>query len=253
MTYLQFHLVFLAVPTVAFTVLAWRRRDRLGHRVPMALFAVSPIAVLYTSPWDQYLIRNAVWWYGEDRVIGAFMGVPYEEYLFMAVQPVLTGAFLLWLLSRRSRALDGPGLGGFWGERIVVGAGLAALGLAIGTPALDTEPGTYLGLLLVWAAPALGALVGASWPGLRRFWKEALTAWAVSTLYLSAADRIAIGLEVWVISPTLSTGIHILGLPLEEFLFFALTNGLVVAGAMLFLIPGMGAGTSPRSETTSSP
>ena len=261
MTYLDFHLYFLVVPTILFTILAFRNRQALGRRFWLALLGVSPIAVVYTAPWDQHLIRERVWWYGEDRVIGAFMGVPYEEYLFMAVQPILVGALLLWLLARGGsvRAGDlasgggeghaGPGLiqapppADVTG-RLLAAAAIAVPGLAIGIPALGTESGTYLGLLLTWATPILAALVAGAWSGLRWFGRAAFGAWAAATLYLCVADRIAIGAEVWTISSTKATGIMIAGLPLEEALFFALTNGLVVAGAMLFLLPGL-----PRGRT----
>lgn len=160
----------------------------------------------------------------------------------MAVQPILTGALLLWLLGRRAKAgrVTAPDPDATsWTERAAVGIGIAAVGLGIGVPALGTESGTYLGLLLVWATPVVAGLAVGAWPGLKAFAGQATAAWALSTLYLSLADRIAIELEVWIISPTLSTGIEIGGLPLEEALFFALTNALVVAGAMLFLLPGL--------------
>ena len=245
MTYLDFHLYFLVGPTVLFAILAVGNRQALGHRFWLALLGVSPIAVLYTAPWDQHLIRERVWWYGDDRVIGAFMGVPYEEYLFMGVQPILVGALLLWLLARTASTGEGE-TGGIAAPppatmrgRLVAAAAIAVPGLAFGIPALSTESGTYLGLLLTWATPILAALVAGAWPGLKHFGRASFGAWGAATLYLCVADRIAIGSEVWTISSNKATGIMIGGLPLEEALFFALTNGLVVAGAMLFLLPGL--------------
>lgn len=240
MTYLGFHLIFIIGPTVLLTTRVLRRRTRLGPRVYAALFGVAPIAVLFTARWDQYLIANRVWWYGEDRVLGTWLGVPFEEYAFMALQPILTGALLLTLLSRRA-ILERPTptvqvrlLG------CAAGAGLIALGVAAGVPALRAGgPWTYLGLILVWALPACGALSMGAWPGLQHFARESLLAWGVSTLYLCTADRIAIGAGVWTIGPETSTGWLVAGLPVEEALFFALTNMLVVAGAMLFFAPGI--------------
>lgn len=240
MTYLAFHLLFIVGPTTVLTAIALRHRARLGPRTPVALFAVSPLAVLYTARWDQYLIANRIWWYGEDRVIGSWLGVPWEEYAFMLLQPVLTGALLLALLSRRDDLRYRPPDGRARLHGILTGAMLIGVGLAGGMSALSAGGRwTYLGLILVWALPAFGALVAGAWGGLSRFRRESATAWAASTLYLCAADRVAIGAEVWTIGLETSTGWLIGGLPVEEALFFAVTNGLVVAGAMLFLTPGM--------------
>ncbi|KPJ84320.1 MAG: hypothetical protein AMS19_01005 [Gemmatimonas sp. SG8_23] len=251
MTYLGFHLTFILGPTVVLTAVALRSRARLGPRTPAALFAVAPLALLYTARWDQYLIANRVWWYGEDRVVGSWLGVPYEEYAFMMLQPVLTGALLLALLSLRSAPLVRPSTS-WHGRRAGAAAGSALIltGLGAGAWALRNGGGwTYLGLILVWALPALGGLVVASWPGLRAFWRESLLTWAVATTYLGVADGIAIASGVWTISPEQSTGWLVFGLPFEEALFFAVTNGLVVAGAMLFWVPGLPpAGDGIRSE-----
>jgi len=247
MTYLDFHAVFIVGPAILFTAWALRCRERLGSRTVPALFAVAPLAMIYTARWDQYLIANRVWWYGEDRVIGTWLGVPYEEYLFMVLQPVLTGALLLTLLSRRER-LEVPELTSKTLKTgVLAGGALIAVGLVGGVTALrGGSELTYLGLILVWALPALGALVAASWRGLRVFGRESLLAWGCSTLYLAIADRVAIGAGVWTISPEQSTGLLIAGLPVEEGLFFAVTNALVVAGAMLFFMPGLP--PAPRSS-----
>ena len=240
MTYLGFHLLFIVGPTIALTMTALRRRGRLGRRTPVALFGVAPLAVIYTARWDQYLIANRVWWYGEDRVIGSWLGVPYEEYAFMVLQPILTGALLLTLISRRADLTFPRHDRATWLRGALAGAVVVAVGLAAGRPALSSGgQWTYLGLILVWAFPACGALIAGAWPGLSHFRWESLSAWGLSTAYLCAADRIAIGAEVWTIGEATSTGRMIAGLPVEEALFFAVTNALVVAGAMLFFTPGL--------------
>jgi hypothetical protein len=46
-------------------------------------------------------------------------------------------------------------------------------------------------------------------------------------------DRIAIGNGIWTISETYTTGLGLLGLPLEEMAFFVVTNCFVVQGLVL--------------------
>ena len=57
---------------------------------------------------------------------------------------------------------------------------------------------------------------------------------AVPTVYLWIIDRIALATGIWHISPTYTTGIALFGLPIEEALFFLVTNLFVVQGLVLF-------------------
>lgn len=96
---------------------------------------------------------------------------------------------------------------------------------------------TYLVLELGWALPVLFVQWGVGWPELwhaRRSWFLATT---LPTCYLAAADRLALGDGIWRISERLSTGIALFGLPLEEALFFLLTNMMVVQALILFNSP----------------
>jgi lycopene cyclase domain-containing protein len=98
---------------------------------------------------------------------------------------------------------------------------------------------TYLVLELGWALPVILLQIAVGWRELwaqRRAWFGATTA---STLYLCLADRLAIGDGIWQIAPNRSTGILIGGLPLEEAVFFLLTNLLVVQAMLLFMAPSM--------------
>ncbi len=58
---------------------------------------------------------------------------------------------------------------------------------------------------------------------------------AVPTVYLWIADRTAIALGIWDIADAYSLGFDPLGLPIEEALFFLVTNVLSVMGTLLFL------------------
>jgi lycopene cyclase domain-containing protein len=114
-----------------------------------------------------------------------------------------------------------------------VGLWLAAA--AAGGLARREPRGTYLGLILVWAAPVLAALW--AWAGAEVWMRRRayLLGIAAPTVYLWIADAVAIRLGIWSIDPRLSTGILILGLPVEEAIFFLVTNLLVVVGLIAIL------------------
>ena len=243
MTYFGFLLRFLVVPILILGVLTWRDLRR-GRALPGDLRFLSPwrilvilvgIAVIYTTPWDNYLVATRVWWYDPALVTGITLGwVPLEEYTFFVLQTLLTGLWLLFLARRipmRSPMRARKNL------RLVpaVGVGLLWLG-AIIVLWSNWQPGTYLGLELVWALPpillqlALGADI--LWHYRRLVGASLLT----MTLYLSAMDLLAIHSGTWTINPAKTLGIFLGGvLPIEEVIFFLLTNTLLVFGLLLAL------------------
>lgn len=230
MSYLAFHLVFI-LPPIAVLALSTRARGGLAPGELRALGLVMLIALMYTTPWDNYLVWRGIWSYGSDRVLGTIGYVPVEEYLFFLLQPVLTGLWLLLLLHRRGepRAVGG--------KPRVVGALAFVLVAAVGVAALGHEGGAYLGLILVWAAPVLAgqwAYAGSALWAHRRVW---LLGVAVPTLYLWIADALAIRMGIWRISAEHTLGPALGGLPLEEAVFFLVTNLLVVQGLLLFVRP----------------
>lgn len=244
MTYLQFHFLFIFPPILVLLAMAPRIRSRLGKRGLWPAFIVPLIAFFYTTPWDNYLVWKEVWWYSSERVMGTIGYVPLEEYLFFLLQPVLTGLFTLHLLARRST----PGEGGRFPVspppadpmRVRVLGALPWFGItAIGAALLLTTSGLYMGLILAWAAPVVGLLWLFMGPYLMRHWQVLLTGIAIPTLYLWVADWVAIAQEIWVISPIYTVGFNPFGLPVEEAIFFLITNVLSAVGVMLFSIPGL--------------
>lgn len=229
MSYLAFLLVFIVPPLL---VLAWTQRRRLRdihRRAGLFLALMALIALVYTTPWDNYLIWRGVWNYGSDRVVGTIGYVPVEEYLFFILQPLLTG---LWLCSLLPTVPSRAGDGSRWAGALVYAAAAIAGGLL-----LTFEKGTYLGLILAWAAPVLAlqwAYAGREIWARRRVFALAVI---VPTLYLWMADAVAIHLEIWRISPAHTLGPSLGVLPLEEAVFFLVTNLLVVQGMILFLHP----------------
>jgi lycopene cyclase domain-containing protein len=103
---------------------------------------------------------------------------------------------------------------------------------------------TYFALELVWAGPIVVMQWLLGLDVLLRRWKVWLPGILLPSLYLTFADSFAIGSHTWTINPDLSLNIFLpLGVPLEELLFFLLTNALVVQGLILVLSPGVSART----------
>jgi lycopene beta-cyclase len=238
-TYLGFHAVFILPPLVILVWLQRRRIRRIHPRAPLFLGLIAGIALAYTTIWDNYLVKRGVWGYGDDRVLGTIGYVPIEEYLFFLLQPVLVGLWLYRLLPAGSNAAhrqadraERRGGAVRW-----IGAALYAAAALAGIAFLGTRSGTYLGLILVWAAPVLAgqwAFAGGEIWVRRRVLAVAVM---VPTLYLWAADAIAIHQGIWHISPVYTLGPALGPLPLEEAVFFLVTNLLVVQGLLLFLYP----------------
>lgn len=235
MTYLSFHLLFI-LPPLAIVAFLYRRTPQLeegGMSTGAALAAICAIAFVYTTPWDNYLVWRGIWGYGPERVLGTVGYVPVEEYLFFILQPLLTGCFFFVLVARRGiRSTEALNRTARW-----TGSGVFFVLSAVGVWMLRSDTMLYLGLILTWAAPVSAlqwAYAGARYWQLRRLLVPGVLA---PTLYLWIVDRIAIGLEIWVISDTYTTGLHLIGLPIEEAGFFLMTNLLVVQGLILFVIP----------------
>ena len=83
MTYVAFHALFIVPPIL---LLAWLNRGRMHRihdRAAVFLVLMCIIAFVYTTPWDNYLVRRGVWSYGADRVIGVIGYVPLEAWLML--------------------------------------------------------------------------------------------------------------------------------------------------------------------------
>lgn len=245
MTYFAFLGWFIGIPLLLLLLVNWWD-ERNGRSLPPSLQSWPPlfvmgahivVALIYTTPWDNYLVATGVWWYDPALVTGLVLGwVPIEEYTFFVVQTILTSLWL-YVLARRW-AVDAPAVMPDNGYPIRIGATLVVGVIWLGSVVLlasGWQPGTYLGLELVWALPPviIQMIFGADilWSYRR------IVAWGIGvpTLYLSLTDTVAITGGTWVIDPAQSTGFFIGSLPVEELVFFLLTNMLVVLGTVLVL------------------
>lgn len=243
MTYFGFLALFLGIPILALATAALVS-SRRGYSLPPALGNLPAwmvialhvlLALLYTTPWDNYLVATRVWWYDPALVTGFTIGwVPIEEYTFFVLQPIMTGLWLLFLARRIRFPATTP-------ERPRLRYGTVALAglfwLAAAAILLARwQPGTYLGLELIWALPPIMLQLAFGADILWHYRRFVLLALVPPTLYLSAADALAIQAGTWTINPAQSLPIHLAGiLPLEELLFFLLTNTLIVFGVTLAL------------------
>jgi lycopene cyclase domain-containing protein len=244
MTYFGFLLRFLVVPILILLAIAWWDHRR-GRTLPpdlrawpvwLPIAALALIALVYTTPWDNYLVATRVWWYEPDLVTGLVIGyVPIEEYTFFVLQPILTGlwvAFVARRLPTAPRPVRNPAR-----LRVVATAIVSVIWLlSLVRLATGWGPGTYLGLLLAWALPPVMLQLAFGADILLRRWPLLLLGLLPSSLYLSATDALAIDGGTWTINPEQSLNWLIGGvLPIEEAIFFFMTNVLIVLGVTLIL------------------
>ncbi|HCY57790.1 MAG TPA: carotenoid biosynthesis protein, partial [Opitutae bacterium] len=145
MNYFEFLMVFVGVPLVIILLIAFRKGKLTQFNIS-GILVLSLIALVYTTPWDNYLIFRGVWTYPPDAVVGKLGYVPLEEYGFMILQTWLAGViFALLPFSREITALQ------FYPLASLPAFFLGALGCFL----LMSKSGTYAGLILVWACPPL--------------------------------------------------------------------------------------------------
>lgn len=230
LTYLGFHAVFLLPPLLGLAGAAlWRyelvalRRRHVGVVVLMCL-----LALVYTSPWDNFLIGLGVWSYGPDRLSVTLGNVPLGEYLFFVLQPLLTS---LWLAHVGNDVVSDVRQGT---RAAVIGLFAGAVVGLVGLAALSLERTLYLGAILTWAAPVLALQWAVGWRYLWQTRYRVATAVLVPTAYLGVADAVALSQGLWRINPQFIVGLSVGVVPIEELTFFLATNLFVVQGLVLF-------------------
>lgn len=240
MSYFGFLVRFIVTPIVLLALLNWWDARR-GRQLPQSLRAASPwtllgvlilVAVIYTTPWDNYLVATSVWWYDPALVSGIVFGwVPIEEYTFFVLQPILVGLWLVWLARRIPDGKAAAPGWTRWAATLALGVvWVASVVLLVS----GSMPGRYLALELSWALPPLLLQLGFGADILWRHWRLLLVTMVTGTLYLAGTDAIAISAGTWTIDPAQSTNIMLGGvLPIEEFVFFLLITLLVSWGLTL--------------------
>jgi lycopene cyclase domain-containing protein len=217
---------------------------RNGRAVWTAIGVHILLAVFYTTPWDNYLVATGVWYYNPELVSGIVIGyVPIEEYTFFVVETILAGLWW-WFLARRISPLpvgEGPGVRAeFTPNKFLVSLSTCVLGLLWIVSAylffFGADSWTYLSIILFWALPPIIIQVLFGADILWYYRKLVCVANLVPGAYLSLMDIVALKETTWSISPSQTTGILFFGiLPIEEVLFFFITNTLLTFGITLML------------------
>ena len=249
MTYFGVLLRFIGPPLVVLTALTlWDRRR--GRRVPAGYDTWPPwavlwghvaIALIWTTPWDNYLVATRVWWYEPALVTGLRLGwVPIEEYTFFVVQILTAGLWLLAWMRRlpASRAPFVPRKRLRWaasaGVALLWAVWLALLLASWTRP--DSRPARYMALILVWFVPPVLLQLAFGADILWHHRRLVLVALLPPFLYLCLVDGLAIASGTWTINPLNTLGLDLGGvLPLEEIAIFFMTSVVIALGIVLML------------------
>jgi lycopene beta-cyclase len=242
MTYFGFLARFVVIPIILLWCLHLSKPQKYrafvgagnGKSVWIAVGVQIALALLYTTPWDNYLVATGVWHYNPRLVIGMILGyVPLEEYTFFVLETLLVG--LWWLLvSQRIKAADNfqPS----WKLRLWSAGTLAAVCITSMLVFFSGwKPGTYLLITFVWALPPIILQLAFGADILWHHRKLVVGVILPIGLYLSFVDALAIQASIWAIDPAQSTGLFIGSLPLEEGVFFFVTAMLITLGMTLTL------------------
>jgi lycopene cyclase domain-containing protein len=241
MTYFGFLFRFLVLPILLLLFVNWRERNQSAAgfedtRIWRSILLHIIIAVIYTTPWDNYLVATGVWYYNPELVTGIVFGyVPLEEYTFFVLETLMIGLWW-WTLARREFFLPKEPFQPNKAFRAWT-LGLLAVLWTVSLSVLLSgwEPGTYLAITLTWALPAIAPQLAFGADILWHYRRLLGTVILTGAGYLSAMDAIAIEAGTWTIDPVQSTGIFIGNLPIEEAVFFMVTVILISFGITLLL------------------
>ncbi|GAC71575.1 hypothetical protein PANT_4d00009 [Moesziomyces antarcticus T-34] len=240
LSYRHFHLLW-TLPLCVLLFLVARPFLTKLDRAKLILLPI--IAFLWTTPWDNIIVKNRAWSYHRHCIWFTIGYVPIEEYFFFIIQSLIStlwGTLLTrWHLpnlylappadGRRRRSLATPTL-----VALIVPF---LLGLRLAVP--DTHS-YYFGMISWWASLPLALLLWGSIDFIRNMpIRAGLLPFALSvmapTVYLWCSDVYALRRGTWHINEATSLNIFpIPDLPVEEMLFFLVTNLILVSACYTF-------------------
>lgn len=227
MSYLHVELLLAPLLAAALAHLGQRRGLDVKHW-GYGLGVLCVIASIWTTPWDNWMVATGVWGYPPSAVLGTIWHIPVEEQAFFVVQTLMTGAWFGLLIDpTRPRAPRSAAARAC--------AALGALGMVASGVFAFREGHTYLGSMLAWFGVPLAVQFAWGADQLGRHVHAIVPGIALPTIILCVVDTLAVQQGTWFFDEGALVGIQVGALPLEEVVFFALTNTLVVVGLALWM------------------
>ncbi|PWN42797.1 terpenoid synthase [Ceraceosorus guamensis] len=227
--YSDFHLRF-TLPSLA--LLYGLARPFLARLDKAKLMVISLLALVWTTPWDNVIVKNKAWSYPETCVLARIGHVPVEEYAFFIIQSLITTLFATLILRWQPPTASQTHRRRLFLVPIVV--------FCVGLHYAKKETHTYYGGMIAWWVSVPLTLL---WFGVQGAWQALsfgrkalwLSVWIIPTLALCAADRYAMQRGTWHINEATSVNIFpVSDLPIEEAAFFAVTNLLLLSAFLAF-------------------
>lgn len=233
LTYIDVHFKY-TLPVIGILILI--TRPFITRSEIFKIVFISTLAIIYTVPWDNYIIYNGAWTYSPERVLAVIGYVPIEEYMFFAIQTILTSLWALlcvrWSTPCFKFNYDKHSYQMIRWIPISLLSITTIVGYRLSVPGQNTF---YLGCVLCWICPVLIFM----WYGGGNFFVQKIIPSSIAiifpTLYLCWVDKVAIKNGTWHISETTSLNIFLVeNLPIEEVFFFFTTNMLIVLGVCCY-------------------
>ncbi|KAJ1020646.1 hypothetical protein NDA16_004039 [Ustilago loliicola] len=240
LSYRHFHLLWTLPLCLVLYLIARPFLTKLD-RAKLTLLPV--IAFVWTTPWDNLIVYNRAWFYHRHCIWFTIGYVPIEEYFFFIIQSLIS---TLWctLLTRwylpNLYLVPTPSGSRRWGwatPALLACAGCFVVGLKMARPETHSY---YFGMISWWSSLPLALLLWGSIDFIRNMGvPTGLVPFALSvmgpTVYLWCSDVYALRRGTWHINEAASLNIFpIPDLPVEEMLFFFVTNLILVSACFTF-------------------
>ncbi|KAL9541990.1 hypothetical protein MBANPS3_008838 [Mucor bainieri] len=231
LTYMEVHLYY-TLPVLG--VLFWLSKPYYTSTDSLKFKFLSLMAFGTASVWDNYIVYHKAWSYCPTCVTAVIGYVPLEEYMFFLIMTLLTVAFtnlvMRWHLHSFFIKPETSVMQSVL-VRLVPITALLITAYKAWHLAVPGNPLFYGSCILWYACPVLALLWFGAGEYMMRRPLAVLLSIAVPTLFLCWVDVVAIGAGTWHISLATSTGKFVVPhLPVEEFMFFALINTVLVFG-----------------------
>lgn len=239
MTYLEYLFLFILLPIILLLIANLRGKIKNNSLLSLTKFLfftgiLSIIALVYTTPWDNFLVANKIWYYDPTKVLGIIFGyVPIEEYSFFILETILVCLAFSLVLQQNGFYFPTKISFKITQTKILVGSlGFVLWLLFLASFLSQTSSMMYLNLLFLWALPPVIFQLMLGWDIIILNLRKLAILIAILGFYLSLTDVYAINDGIWTINPIFTIGFKIF-IPIEEIFFFFLTVVLISFGNIL--------------------